>query len=107
MSEYRDRTKNRAGPVFLLGLTAVALYFCYVLVVPFLRPILFSAALAILFYPLHERIRRRIRNRDISAFLSTCFVVLFIVLSTVFLGRALVTGLRGVYESLNSSGSCR
>jgi predicted PurR-regulated permease PerM len=104
MSGRINKTKNRAGLVFLLGLTAIALYFCYVLVAPFLRPILFSVVLAILFYPLHSHIRRRIRNRNVSALLSTCLVILLIVLSTVFLGRALATGLRDVYQSLSSSG---
>ncbi len=104
MSEYSNKTKNRAGLIFLLGLTAVAFYFCYVLIAPFLKPILFSAVLAILFYPVHSRVLRRIRNRDVSALLSTFFVVLCIILSTLFLGRALATGLGDVYQSLSSSG---
>ena len=80
MSELFSDTKNRAVLVFLLGLIAVALYFCYVLIAPFLRPIIFSAVVAILFYPLHSRIIRWVRNRNLSAFLSTCVVVLLIVL---------------------------
>ncbi len=104
MSEQFSSTKNRAAFVFLLGLIAVALCFCYVLIAPFLRPIVFSTVLAILFFPLHSRIARRARNRNLSAFLSTCVVVLFIILSTAFLGRALATGLRDIYQSLNSSG---
>ena len=104
MSENGNKLKNRAGLVFLLGLTAVALYFCYVLIAPFLRPILFSIVLAVLSYPLHSRIQRRVRNRNASALLSTCLVVLFIVLSTVLLGQALATGLRDVYQALSSSG---
>jgi predicted PurR-regulated permease PerM len=104
VSGQSSNAKNRAALVFLLVLTAVALYSCYILIAPFLRPIIFSAFLAILSYPLHSRIVRRIRNRNLSAFLSTCFVVLFIVLSTGFLGRALATGLRDVYQSLSGSG---
>ena len=104
MSEPSNKTKNRAGLVFLLCLTVVALCFCYVLIAPFLKSILLSAVLAILFYPLHSRIVRRIRNRNVSALLSTCLVVLFIVLSAVFLGRALATGLRDIYQSLGSTG---
>ncbi len=104
MSENGNKLKNRAGLVFLLVLTGVALYFSYVLVAPFLRPILFSIILAVLSYPLHSRIQRRVRNRNVSALLSTCLVVLFIVLSMSLLGRALATGLRDVYQSLSSSG---
>ncbi|MGC1437689.1 MAG: AI-2E family transporter [Terriglobales bacterium] len=104
MSERGNKMRNGAGRVFLLGLTAVALYFCYVLVTPFLRAILFSIVLAVLSYPLHSRIQRRIRNRNVSALLSTCLVLLFIVLSMALLGRALATGLRDVYQSLSSAG---
>ncbi len=103
MSERSNKTKNQAGLVFLLGLTAVALYICYVLIAPFLKPILFSAVLAILFYPFHSHIPRWIRNRNVSALLSTSLVILFIALSTLFLGRALATGLRDIYQSLSSS----
>jgi predicted PurR-regulated permease PerM len=104
VSEPSNKMKNRAGLVFLLCLTVVALCFCYVLIAPFLKSILLSAVLAILFYPVHSRIVRRIRNRNVSALLSTCLVVLFIVLSAVFLGRALATGLRDIYQSLGSAG---
>ena len=104
MSEHSDKTKNRAGFAFLLGLIAVALYLCYVLIAPFLKPILFSALLAILFYPLHSHLRRRIRNRNVSGLLSTSLVILLIAISAVFLGRALATGLRDIYQSLSSAG---
>lgn len=104
MSERNNRSRSRVGFAFLLCLTAVALYLCYVLIAPFLKPILSSAVLAILFYSLHSRILHRIRNRNVSAFLSTSLVILFIASATLFLGRALATGLRDIYQSLSSSG---
>ncbi|MFI5092398.1 MAG: AI-2E family transporter [Candidatus Acidiferrum sp.] len=104
MSEHNSKAKLRAGLVFLFGLTAVALYLCFVLVAPFLKPILFSALMAILFYPLHSHILRWIRNRNVSALLSTSLVILFIALSTVFLGRSIATGLLDIYQSLGSPG---
>jgi predicted PurR-regulated permease PerM len=104
VSEHNNKAKNRAGLAFLLGLTAVALYLCYVLVAPFLKPILFSAVLAVLFYPLHSHILRWIRNRNVSALVSTSLVILLIALSAIFLGRSIATGLRDIYQSLSSSG---
>jgi len=104
VSAFGNKTNSRAGLFFLLAVTAVALCFCYVLVAPFLKPILFSIVLAVLSFPLHSRIQRRVRNRNVSALLSTCLVVLFIALSTVLLGRALATGLSDVYQALSSSG---
>ena len=95
---------NRAALFFLLGLTVVALYFCYILFAPFLRPIGFSAIIAVLFYPLHSRILHRLRKRNVSALLSTLVIAVIIVCSAVFLGRALATGLRDIYQSMSNSG---
>ncbi|HKV23066.1 MAG TPA: AI-2E family transporter [Candidatus Acidoferrum sp.] len=100
-------TKNRTTTVFLLGLIAVALYLCYVLISPFLKPVAFSAILAILFFPMHSRIRRRIRNRTASALISTVVVILLTALSASFLGRAIATGLRDIYQSLAGSADGR
>lgn len=97
--------KNRATILFLLGLTAIALYLCYVLISPFLRPIVFSAVIAVLFFPLHLQIRSRIRNRTASALLSTAVVILLIAVSATLLGRATAIGLRDVYQALGGSGS--
>lgn len=100
-------TKNRASIVFLLGLTAVVLSFCYVLISPFLKPIVLSAVLAVLFFPLHSQIHRFMRNRNVSALVSTVMVILLIALSVMFLGRAIATGLRDIYQSLGVSADDR
>jgi predicted PurR-regulated permease PerM len=100
-------TKSRTTLTFLMVLTAIALYFCYLLVAPFLKPIIFSSILAIIFYPLQARIHRSIRNRHISALLSTIVVILLITLLSIFLGRAIVSGLGEIYQSLRGSGEGR
>ena len=94
--------KERMTIVFLGGLALVAVYFCYLLVAPFLKPIAFSVILAIVFYPAHVFVCRRIHNRNFSALLSTSLVILLISLIAVFLGRAIVSGLADIYQSLTS-----
>lgn len=91
---------NRATLPFLAALTAVAVFFCYLLAAPFLKPIAFSVILAIVFYPAHTRVRRWIRNRNAAAFLSTTVVILCISLAAGFLGRAIISGLADIYQSL-------
>ena len=100
-------TKKRIEVVFLMALTAIALYFCYLLVLPFLKPILFSAILTVIFYPVHARIRQLVRNRNIAALLSTTLVILLISSISIFLGRAIVSGLHDIYQSLTGSGAAR
>src|ERR1035437_7452854 len=96
-------TKKRAALAFLLGLTIVALYFCYLLIAPFYKPVIFSIVLAVLFYPIHAFIGRWIRNRNVAAAISTCLVILLISSLFFFLGQALVSGLRESYQSLSGS----
>jgi predicted PurR-regulated permease PerM len=96
-------TKNRAALAFLLGLTIVALYFCYLLIAPFYKPVIFSIVLAVLFYPIHAFIGRWIRNRNVAAAISTCLAILLISSLFFFLGQALVSGLRESYQSLSGS----
>jgi predicted PurR-regulated permease PerM len=83
--------------------TAIALYLCYVLVAPFLKPIIFSVILAITFYPVQIQIHRWIRNRNIAAALSTAAAILLIISFSFFVGRALVSGLHDIYDSLTGS----
>lgn len=93
--------------VFLLGLTALALYLCYIIVAPFLKPILFAAIFAVVFYSAHAPIRRYIRNSNAAAALSTASVTLVIGAFSFFVGRALVSGLQDIYRSLSGSGDSR
>jgi predicted PurR-regulated permease PerM len=94
--------KERMTIAFLAGLALVAVYFCYLLVAPFLKPIAFSVILAIVFYPAHAFVHCRIRKRNFSALLSTSLVILLLSLVALFLGRAIVSGLADIYQSLTS-----
>ncbi|MGB8475098.1 MAG: AI-2E family transporter [Candidatus Acidiferrum sp.] len=93
--------QNRATYIFLLCLTLVALYGCYLLVAPFGKPIVFAAVAAILFQPVHLGIRRRVKNRTLAALCTTVIVVLLIILCSVLLGRAIAIGVHEIYDSLN------
>ena len=99
--------QNRATSVFLLCLTVIALYGCYLLVAPFFKSILFASVVAILFYPMHSKIRDRLRNQTVAALLTTLIVILLIVFSSGLLGRALATGVHEIYDSLNANGDGR
>src|SRR6516225_9526301 len=96
-----DIERSHMAVLFLLGLTALALYLCYILVAPFLKPILFAVIFAVVFYPAHAQIRRWIHNPNSAAALSTTTVILVIGAVSFSVGRALVSGLQDIYESLS------
>lgn len=107
MFRRNDIIRSRAGVVFLLGLTVLAVYLCYLLVAPFLKPILFALIFAVVFYPAQAQMRHWIRNRNAAAALSTTSVILLIGAFSFFIGRALVSGLHDIYDSLSGSGQGR
>ena len=100
-------TKSRVTLVFLMGLTAIALYFCYLLVAPFLKSIMFAVIVAIIVNPLHRRIHHWVQSANVSALLSTTVAILFVASLSMFLGRAILSGLRDIYQSLSGSGEAR
>lgn len=92
---------KRTTLLFLACLSAVAVAFCFLLLAPFLKAVIFAAVLAIIFYPLHARIRQRTRSRDLAAAMSTAIVAAFIASASVFLGASITSGLRNLYRSLS------
>jgi len=55
-------TKERVSMTFLLSVTALALGFGLVIMKPFLKPMLFALVIAVVFYPLHARVKRWVRK---------------------------------------------
>ncbi|MBI3060841.1 MAG: AI-2E family transporter [Deltaproteobacteria bacterium] len=73
--------ETRLVTVFFFALLLVLLYFAYLIVSPFLRPIAWAAILAVVVYPAHMRLVRLLRGRaTVSALIVTLFI-LFLVLA--------------------------
>lgn len=102
-----DIERSRTTRTFLLAVTALALCLCYILVAPFVKPILFALIFAVVLYPAHIQIRRRIHNPNAAATLSTTAVIALVGTFSIFIGRALISGLQGIYESLSGSSQGR
>jgi len=74
---------KRTTTIFLLAMTAIALYCSYLLFRPFLMPLLAAAVIAIVFFPVHSALLRRLRRPNLAALISTIIVVLLVVVPTV------------------------
>ena len=92
---------------FLLSLAVAVAYGCYLLLAPFLKPILFAAVVAILFYPMYSKIRHRLNNRNVASLLTTLLVALLLLGSLGLLVRALGVGVHEIYDSLNADADGR
>ena len=97
--------RRRATIIFLVALSAVTLWFCYLIARPFLKPVFFAVVLAIVFQPLHAKLHRLIRSANAAALLSTLCALLTIIIPAILLSAALKSELTTVYQSLSASGA--
>ena len=88
--------RKRVTVVFLLTLTAVSLYFCYLLFRPFLNPLLSALVIAVVFFPIHANIQRLLRHPSLAALASTIIVVLLIIVPAV----AIILAIKGEVADL-------
>jgi predicted PurR-regulated permease PerM len=90
--------------VTLAILLAAAGYFSFLVLRPFAGPLTAGAVLAVLFFPLHEWILRRIRRPSLAALLSTAIIVVAFLVPLVFVISIVVQELRDVYQTLTPNG---
>ena len=74
-----------AGLITLGLVLALALYLCWLILQPFVNVILWAAVLAVVFFPLHKRIRERVGSASGAAGISTLLVVVLILLPLLVL----------------------
>ena len=91
-----------AGLITLLIVLAIALYLCWRMVQPFVNVILWATVLAVVFYPLHQRIRARVGSPAGAAILSTLLVIVLILLPASFITIAVVRELAGAADNLQA-----
>jgi len=87
--------------LFLLVLTAIALYLSFLIIRPFLSAIFLAVMLAIVFHPVHIRIQARLRSPNTAALLSTVLVILVFAVPVVGLGVVISRETRALYQVLN------
>lgn len=80
----------------VLVVTAIALYLCWLMLRPFIGVLAWAVVLVIVFYPVHQRLTRRIKSRSLGALVSCLLVVLIVVLPLIVLTFTLAQELAGV-----------
>jgi predicted PurR-regulated permease PerM len=95
-----DTFRKQAGAICLLCLAALALYLCYLIARPFLGSLVISATFAIVFHPLHLKIKKSLRNSNAAATISTILVLLIVAVPLLVLGISVSGQLTSVIQSL-------
>jgi predicted PurR-regulated permease PerM len=75
----------------LITATAVLLYVCYLLALPFLPALAWALALAVVALPIHRRIERLVKNTNLAAGLSVFLVAVVVVAPIAFVVRQITS----------------
>lgn len=87
--------------IFILFLTSLSIYLLYQVLLPFLSSIIWAILLAMVFYPLFQKLRRLLRKREIlSAAVMTLLVLIVIVLPFGFLLASLAGEVIDLYHQI-------
>jgi predicted PurR-regulated permease PerM len=96
---------SRAAWITLLVLLAGAAYLCFLVLRPFVEPLVAGGVMAVLFYPLHAAFVRRMPHRDgWAALLTTVIVVIAVLAPMAFVVSLVVRELRDAYQTLGADG---
>jgi predicted PurR-regulated permease PerM len=83
-------SRPRVQAIVLIAAAALGVYLCYRLVQPFLPALSWGLALAVVGYPLHKMICRRIPHATLAAALTVLVIALVIIAPMVFVTHQLV-----------------
>src|SRR5688500_5317628 len=87
----------------LLAVTAVALYLCWLMLQPFVTVLAWAAVLVIVFYPVHQRLLKRLKKPSLSALLSCLLVILTILVPVVLVTIAVLNEFSGAMSGLQGT----
>jgi predicted PurR-regulated permease PerM len=88
--QARVLSRPNVQAMVLLGAAAIGLYVCYLLVQPFLPALAWGVALAVVGYPLHRFIRRRLPHATAAAIVTVLMIAVVIIGPIVFVTHQLV-----------------
>jgi predicted PurR-regulated permease PerM len=96
MGAQRSNGSSRAQSVAIFVGLAVALYLSWLVISPFVAAISWAVVIAVLFFPVHARLERRIGSAAWSAALSTLLAIAVILTPLALAMTAAATELRDV-----------
>lgn len=82
------------GQIHLLALiaaTALGLYLCYRMTLPFVPALTWALALAVLFIPAHRWLASTVKHPSLAALISVLVIALIVVVPATFMGQRIVS----------------
>ena len=75
----------------LMAATALGIYLCYRMALPFVPALTWALALAVLFMPVHRWLESTVKHSNLAALVSVLVIGLIVVVPATFVGQRLVS----------------
>ena len=75
----------------LMAATALGIYLCYRMALPFMPPLTWALVLAITFMPVHRWLKSTVKHASVAASVSVLVIGVIVVVPTAFMGQRLVS----------------
>ena len=95
-------TRDHALVVVLAAATAILLFLSWQIVRPFVSPLAWALALAIVAHPLHGWIARRLERPNIAAGLAVFVVAIVIIIPVVFVAHSITREAGGAVQAIQA-----
>jgi predicted PurR-regulated permease PerM len=83
-------SRSHIQTLVLMLATAVGIYLCYRLALPFLAAFGWALALAVLFSPFQRRLESKVKHPNLAVAVSVLIIGLIVVIPVTFVGQRLV-----------------
>ncbi|WP_293445783.1 AI-2E family transporter [Persephonella sp.] len=93
-------SSEQIGNFFFFGFLSFFLFLGYLLFEPFLKVIVLSILLTIIFYPLYVRLLKKLKSRIVSSLIMTTVILLFIIIPSILLVAFFVNQIISIYPIL-------
>lgn len=97
--------KDRIQQVLLALLALAGAYLCFTIVQPFLMPAIAAVALAILFHPVHSKLRHMGLGPNTAAALGVILIVLLTLIPAVLIGTSVARDIKWLYRVIADKSS--
>lgn len=86
----RWRPRNRIDAMVLMVLTAIGIYLCYRLALPFLPALAWALTLAVMFVPFQRWLETKLKRPGLAAAISVLMAGLIVALPVIFVGQRII-----------------
>jgi len=91
------KIKEEFSKYFILLFFVIAAYMVFLVIKPFIIPILTSVIISYIFYPLYKWINKKTRRKNLSAIIVTILIIVLIITPILFIVNSLTREVTTVY----------